>query len=152
MNQIFDCIEVIDKIFDNWEMCVDYVKEVFVGKNWATEEYFEFIKKDLIENDSYMVLTPHIVLLHSAPNHGALENRFYIAKLITSVNFNHELNDPVQIVMAFTAVDEKEHIGAIQKLALMMLEPDFLTSLLSANNQIELSTVLKQFESKERND
>lgn len=152
VSKIFDQIEVIECMFQHWEECVDYIGDIFISNKWTNTSYFECVKKDLIENDAYMVLAPHIVLLHTACENGALENRFYLGKLNHAVNFLHAQNDPVEVVLAFSATSSEAHMRSIQRLAYRMMDKMFLSCILSAHNTEELERIIAMFEEGKENE
>ncbi len=145
-SKIFHDIQMCRKHFPDWEAVVDYVGEAFTAGGYAKREYFEYIKKDLVENEAYMVIVPHIVLLHSAPEHGALENVFHFMKLEQPVEFHHESNDPVNYVITFTSVDADAHIRGVQILALMLMNQAFLGELELADTDEALAECIRKYE------
>ena len=138
-NNLFDIVEIINDDLKDSHDVIKYVENIFINNKWCDDQYFKFVEKDNSDNESYMVIAPHIVLLHSAPEHGALENRYYLGLLEKPVYFNHPSNDPVKIVIAFTAVDNNQHIQSIQKLALMLMKDNFVATLSEAESSIDLN-------------
>lgn len=145
-SKIFHDIQMCRKHFQGWEAVVDYVGEAFVAEGYAKRAYFEYIKKDLVENEAYMVIVPHIALLHSAPEHGALENVFHFMKLEQPVEFHHESNDPVTYVITFTSVDADAHIQGVQTLALMLMNEAFTEELDRADTEAALAACIRKYE------
>lgn len=145
-SKIFHDIRVCRKHFPDWEAVVDYVGEGFVAEGYAKREYFEYIRKDLAENEAYMVIVPHFALLHSAPEHGALENAFHFMKLEFPVEFHHECNDPVTYVITFTSVDVDAHIQGIQMLAEMLMNRAFIEELELADSDEALAACIQKYE------
>lgn len=148
ITEIFNEVEVIDKRFENWIQVVDFVREIFVNKKWSTKEYFEHIIKDMIETKSYMVLAPGVVLLHSSPKNGAVDDAFHFIKLKYSVNFDHEHNDPVYAVITFSVTDAKKHIESIQRLAYLLIDEEFMNEIRQNINRDELVNILCRYEKK----
>lgn len=145
-SKIFRDIRVCGEHFPDWEAVVDYVGETFVAKGYAKREYFEYIKKDMVENEAYMVIVPHFALLHSAPEHGALENVFHFMKLEHPVEFGHESNDPVAYVITFTSVDADSHIAGISLLAGMLMKEAFVEELSRADSDESLTACIRRYE------
>lgn len=145
-SKIFRDIRICRKHFPDWEAVVDDVGRAFVAEGLATGAYFEYIKKDLKENEAYMVIIPHFVLLHSAPEHGALENAFHFRKLTHPVEFHHECNDPVNCVITFTSVDADAHIQGIQLLAGMLMNGAFLEEVTQADSDEVLASCIQRYE------
>ena len=136
-SKIFRDIRVCGEHFPDWEAVVDYVGETFVAKGYAKREYFEYIKKDMVEN---------FALLHSAPEHGALENIFHFMKLEHPVEFGHESKDPVTYVITFTSVDADSHIAGISLLAGMLMKEAFVEELSRADSDESLTACIRKYE------
>lgn len=145
-SEIFSDICICREHFPDWEAVVDYAGNAFVKKGYAKRTYFEYIKRDLMENEAYMVIVPHFALLHSAPEHGALENVFHFMKLEYPVEFHHESNDPVTYVITFTSVDADSHIQGIQMLALMLMNGAFVEELSRADSDESLAACIQKYE------
>ncbi len=148
ITKIFNEVEVIDEKFENWIQVVDFVCAIFTKRKWSTSDYFEHIKKDMIETKSYMVLAPGVVLLHSSPKNGALDDAFHFIKLKHSVKFDHDYNDPVHSVITFSATDTKKHIESIQRLAYLLIDEEFMNEIRQNVSRIELINILCKYENK----
>ena len=146
MTKIFNHIEYCNSEFEDCTSVIDYVGRQFVEMNYATENYFECIKKEMVESDSYMVIVPHIVLLHSSPKNGALTDAFHFMKLSKSVKFNHKCNDPVNTIITFTATDSGKHIESIKSIAYMLMDEDTMARISQASTTEEITQAILGFE------
>lgn len=146
-NNVFNGIEICERSFVNWKEIVDYMEQIFVKQGYARAEYFRHVKKDMEEADAYMVIAPHIVLLHTAPQHGALVNAFYFLKLTHPVAFHHECNDPVSLVITFTAADAQSHIDSIRRIACMLMQDAFYEQVMQAHTLPKLEAVIDRYAS-----
>lgn len=146
MTKIFNHIEYCNSEFNDWISVVDYVGKLFLDKGYATENYFESIKKEMVESGAYMVIVPHIVLLHSSPKNGALTDAFHFMKLSRSVKFNHSCNDPVNTVITFTATDSEKHIESIKSIAYMLMDEETMARISLAKSTDELTQIILEFE------
>ena len=146
MTKIFNHIEYCNSEFEDWISVVDYVGKQFIDNKYATINYFESIKKEMVESGSYMVIVPHIVLLHSSPKNGALIDAFQFMKLSRFVKFNHSCNDPVNIVIAFTATDSGKHIESIKSIAFMLMDENIMAKISQASTTEEITQAILEFE------
>ncbi len=142
--QLFDGIEYNREQYTDWRQVVDHAAEFFISHRFAEKAYFEYVKKDLEDNEAYMVIVPHIVLLHSAPEHGALRNAFHFMKLEHPVNFCHECNDPVRIVISFACTSSQEHLESIERLAAMLMDENFVSRIFEISSEPELKEYLQE--------
>lgn len=147
-SSLFDIIEVNDTKFKNWEEIIDYLQGIFVSNGYATEDYFQYIKKDLVENDFYMLILPGLVLLHSAPEHGAIKNAFHFMKLSNPINFGSHINNPVHICITFSAISSDNHIQSIQKIAYMLMNKNFVNEIKNADSLEKIKEIIKNNEDK----
>ncbi|SEF14106.1 PTS sugar transporter subunit IIA [Jiangella alba] len=74
------------------------------------------------EHGPYMVLAPGIALAHARPEDGALALCLSVAVLATPVEFGHDENDPVDVVLAFGSPDDAAHLALLQNLAEHLLD------------------------------
>lgn len=69
------------------------------------------------EHGPYIVLAPGIALAHARPEDGVLRVGVSVAVLAFPVEFGHEENDPVDLVIAFGSPDSDHHIDILAALA-----------------------------------
>lgn len=100
----------------------------------------------MIATKSYMVIAPNIVLLHSAPDQEALQDAFHFLKLDHPVNFNHPQNDPVQIVITFSATQKTSHIDAIKNIALLLMSESFISDIKQCQSRTDLIKAIRHHE------
>ncbi len=122
----------------SWEGATDCVGNLLVKAGKITPGYIAGMKRVLKEMGPYAVIAPGIVLLHSRPEDGVLEPCLGLVTLSTPVPFGHSQNDPVDIVLALGATDHEAHLAALQQLAMLLGNPDKLSSIRSAQNDSEL--------------
>lgn len=125
----------------SWEDAVDYVGALLVKAGKIHPSYISAMKRVLHEMGPYAVIVPGIVLLHARPEDGVLEPCLGLVTLTTPVPFGHSQNDPVDLVFALGAVDKKAHITALKQLAEMLGNPDVLSKMRAAHNDLELLEV-----------
>ena len=57
----------------------------------------------------YFVIAPGLAMPHGRPEEGVKKNGFALVTLKTPLTFNHEDNDPVDILITLAAVDARTH-------------------------------------------
>jgi mannitol operon transcriptional antiterminator len=60
------------------------------------------------------------------------------------VNFGHELNDPVKLVVTFAATDNETHLKALSQLMEVFMSQEDLNIILNATNKDEVIEVVKK--------
>jgi mannitol/fructose-specific phosphotransferase system IIA component (Ntr-type) len=132
----------------DWEVTVHLAGQLLVESGKIEQRYIESMKRVLQDMGPYAVIAPGIVLLHARPEDGVLEPCFSLITLSTPVPFGHSENDPVDIVLAFGAVDKQAHVRALQQLAELLGDAEALALIRSApDDQALISTISSRFRS-----
>lgn len=88
------------------------VKDGIVDSNYANEIVNQFEKFG-----PYMVISPHIALIHASTQHVIKDAGFSIIYFDKGILFNHERNDPVYLVIALATKNAKNHLRALGQLS-----------------------------------
>ena len=131
----------------NWEEAADRAGELLVAAGTVEPRYIEAMKQVLREMGAYAVIAPGIVLLHARPEDGVIEPTFSMVTLATPIPFGHPDNDPVDIVLAFGAVDKQAHVTALQQLAKLLMDPIAMERIRTAFDDQELVSVIRSLNS-----
>jgi PTS system ascorbate-specific IIA component len=102
---------------DTWQQAADKVGCLLVEAGKVETKYIRRMKQALDEVGPYVVVAPGIALLHARPEDGVLQPCISLITLENPVEFGHSENDPVDIVIAFGAIDKDSHIPALKQLA-----------------------------------
>ena len=130
-----------------WEQAADRVGKLLVDAGTVEQRYVDAMKQVLRDMGAYAVIAPGIVLLHARPEDGVIEPTFGMVTLATPVPFGHPDNDPVDIVLAFGAVDKQAHITALQQLAKLLMDPVAVERIRTASDDQELVSVIRSLNS-----
>lgn len=65
----------------------------------------------------YIVIAPGIALAHARPDDGVSRLGLAVATLSRPIDFGHEQNDPVELVFAFAAPDQDQHVHVLASIA-----------------------------------
>lgn len=104
----------------SWQEAVDHIGRLLVEAGSVEPRFIEAMKRVLHDMGPYAVIAPGIVLLHARPEDGVRQPCLGLMTLATPVNFGHSENDPVDVVVAFGAVDKQAHVSALQQLAQLL--------------------------------
>jgi len=69
---------------------------------------------------------------HARPEDGVIKPGFALVTLATPVEFGNSENDPVDIVVAFGAIDKEKHVEALVKIANLLGNPMTVTNIRNA--------------------
>lgn len=121
-----------------WREVVTQVGGMLVQLGYATDEYTEAIKNNILRNGPYLVIAPGLALLHARPEDGALAPGMVVATLAQPVRFGHSANDPVRVALGLTAVDSTGHLDALIAIANTFSNPNALEAIVAATSPDDL--------------
>ncbi|WP_165358739.1 PTS sugar transporter subunit IIA [Haloactinopolyspora alba] len=101
----------------DWRAAVRAAAGLLVDAGAASAEYPDACVATVEEHGPYIVLTPGLALAHARPEGGAHASGVVAARLAAPVEFGHPDNDPVDLVLAFSATDDGDHVAMLAGLA-----------------------------------
>jgi mannitol/fructose-specific phosphotransferase system IIA component (Ntr-type) len=128
---------------ESWQEAVQEATRLLVDTSAIEPRYGEAIARVLREMGPYAVLAPGIVLLHARPEDGVRRPCLAVLTLLEPVAFGHSANDPVDLVIAFGAVDKEAHLDALQQLAALLSDVAALAAIRAATSDRELLNALR---------
>ncbi|WP_157987525.1 PTS sugar transporter subunit IIA [Jiangella endophytica] len=108
---------IVDVRADDWRGAVHAACAPLVGVGALEPRYPERCIAIAEDHGPYMVLAPGIALAHARPEDGALRLCLAAAVLAAPVEFGHDQNDPVDVVLAFASPDDAAHLVLLRNLA-----------------------------------
>jgi mannitol operon transcriptional antiterminator len=130
-------------IADSWEEVVERAGALLlrVGAIWPS--YVEAMKDMIRLYGPYVVVAPGAALLHAGPEMGAKRLAMSLVVLRRPVPFGHETHDPVRLALAFSSIDHKTHIRAVDEAMKLLREENGLKSILGASSKEEILEKVK---------
>lgn len=110
-----DNIQIINSV-PSWQKAVIEATESLIKKNLIEENYRDAIIEGIEKHGSYMVLWPHVALLHAKPSDGAKKLAVSITIINQGIIFGSSQNDPVQVCVVISTVDNVSHLRILQEL------------------------------------
>lgn len=102
---------------EDWEGAVRAGGQLLLDAGKCRPEYVDAMVNTVREMGPHMVLAPGLALAHARPQDGTLEIGLSLLTLKTPVEFGSKVNDPVELVISFCAVDKEAHVGILKALA-----------------------------------
>lgn len=109
-NTKFD-IEVKD-----WKEAILETGHLLEVSGYANEDYKYNIINDVKNYGSYIMISPNIVIPHTRPENGALKIGCSIITIKNDIYFDDNKQDPIKVLIGFTAVDNKNHLDMLKKI------------------------------------
>lgn len=125
---------------DNWRQAIQLAGSLLEEAGTITANYTEAMVHSVEETGPYIVVAPGFAFAHARPSEAVKETSLSWVRLDRPVEFGHDSNDPVDLVVAFAARNDSEHLQAMKQLAkLLATKRDELNR---AESEEELRAVL----------
>lgn len=110
-----------------WQDAVKIGVDLLVEADIVEPRYYQAILDGVAQFGPYFVIAPGLAMPHGRPEEGVKSTGFSLVTLKTPLVFNHEDNDPVDILITMAAVDATTHqeIGIMQIVNLFEDEANF---------------------------
>lgn len=123
---------------DTWQDAVYHAGDLLLKADAIEERYINAMINKVKELGPYIVIAPGIAMPHARPEDGTKKSAISIITLDKGIDFGHEKNDPVKLVIALAAVDNQAHIQTLAKLMEVLGEADTLKRIISSKSPQEL--------------
>ena len=133
----------------DWKDAVDLAGRVWLEQEFCEQKYIDLIKDQLERNNAYAVIIPGLVLLHATSGFGVKKNSLMLITLAQGVDFGHEENDPVRVMICFTSLGQNDHLDSMQRIARMLFDPDFVEKVCAAESDEALKDLILMMEQEE---
>jgi len=112
---------------ETWQEAVKIGVDMLVDAGVVGPRYYQAILDGVKKFGPYFVIAPGLAMPHGRPEEGVLKTGFALVTLKKPLVFNHEDNDPVDILITLAAVDASAHqeVGIMQVVNLFEDEANF---------------------------
>jgi PTS system ascorbate-specific IIA component len=100
----------------DWRRAVAISGEKLIRHGIIEARYIEGMISAVERLGPYIAIAPGIAIAHARPEDGVISSGIGVTTLITPVNFGHEENDPIQVIVTLAASDHDSHIDAMGEL------------------------------------
>lgn len=127
---------------NDWREAIRIVGNLLVEAGDVKQTYVDAMIKAVEKFGPYIVLSPGLALAHARPQDGALKVGLSAALLKNPINFGHPDNDPVKLVLAFSAIDQTSHLHVLQIISQVFSDSTSIEKINSSKTSKELVTHL----------
>lgn len=128
------------------EQAINMVGNMLLEQGYIEETYINAMIKLCKDLNSYIVVAPGVAMPHARPADGAKKTGFSIITLKKPLVFGHKKNDPVCLVIGFSAINNYEHIRAMQELMNMVTGKEIMRKIINSATEEELFRNIQRFE------
>ena len=138
----------LDRRCEDWQAAIKEAGRLLLADELITEEYIQGMIQMVVENDSYIVISPGVAIPHAEFSHGAKKIGASFVRLKEPINFNHQKNDPVKYVIAFS-LPEGVSIGTcLYYFTEILATENFLEIMDQCRSEQEVMVQLRKLEDK----
>ena len=137
---------------DNWEEAVIEAGKLLLKSEKIVERYIEAMIKTVKEMGPYIVMAPGIAMPHGRPDSGVLELGISVISLENGINFGSSEFDPVKLIFAICAKENKSHIELLQDLSYILDDDDLLEEVKKCTSKKDLLDVIIETYRKNKTD
>jgi PTS system ascorbate-specific IIA component len=128
---------------NDWRAAVHLVGDVLARSGATTAEYGDEMVRMIEEHGPYVVIAPGLALAHARPGPSVLADGFAIVTLATPVNFGHQHNDPVKVVVGLAIKTADTHLAAVAQLANVFNDSSAIDELAVATTTAEIQRIMR---------
>lgn len=118
-----------DLVCSDWKSAIHAGVEPLLEKGYIDDRYEAAILKNFENMGTYMVIAPGVVLSHARPENGVNKMGMSIINLKEGINFGHETNDPVYLIITLAASDNTSHLDILRELMNILMDESKLNIL-----------------------
>ncbi|NBE52269.1 PTS sugar transporter subunit IIA, partial [Streptomyces boluensis] len=126
----------------DWRAAVRAAGDLMVATSASTDAYTAEMIDNVVANGPYIVVAPGFAFAHARPSPAVLRTGMAWVRLAEPVEFGHETNDPVDLVVALAAADPSAHTTAMAALARLLGDPETAAALRAAPTPEALHALL----------
>ena len=126
----------------DWRAAVREAGALLVATGVTSAEYTDEMVQTVEKLGPYIVLAPGIALAHSRPSPAVNRSGIAWLQLAEPVEFGHQKNDPVWLVVALAALDHDGHIELMSSLAAVLSDTGLLDTVRTAETPARVIELL----------
>lgn len=126
----------------DWREAITAAGTLLEQAGAITADYTQAMIDSVEKNGPYIVVAPGFAFAHARPSAAVHRTALSWVRLAEPVSFGHSSNDPVTLVVALAAADDKAHTAAMSQLAKLLGNRKKRAALDQVASESELRAVL----------
>ena len=131
----------VDVEVHDWEEAIRAAGKLMVDDGAVEPRFVDAMIRVKNEFGPYIVVAPGIALPHAKPEDGVIQASIAVIRLKNTVEFGNKDNDPVYLVVALAAVDNKQHIEGLRQLSGVLGDDNKIAAIKKADTKEELLAI-----------
>lgn len=133
----------LDVEAENWEQAVRAAGDLLVSTSHAEPRYVDAMIDCVKKIGPYIVIGPGLAMPHARPEDGVNKVCLSMVRLKHPVNFGSALNDPIDLVFAFGAMNATSHLRVLYEVWQIFQDAEAMRMLRCAEEIDEVLTVIR---------
>lgn len=138
----------LDLEVDDWQGAVRAAGALLEKTGVADATYTQSMIDNVVDNGPYIVIAPGFAFAHARPSEAVHRTGMSWVRLATPVEFGHKRNDPVTLVVALAAKDDKAHTRSMAELAKVLANKQIKQRLDTATTPAQVLEALNSVDEK----
>lgn len=135
---------MLDVPASDWRAAVRASGEALMASGATTSAYIDAMIETVERLGPYIVLAPGVALAHARPSQAVLRNGLSWVRLAEPVNFGHQHNDPVSLVVGLAATDHDAHMTSLAQLAGLLSNDEAMKRLNQAPDAASVREIIAE--------
>ncbi|HIW90208.1 MAG TPA: PTS sugar transporter subunit IIA [Candidatus Corynebacterium avicola] len=133
----------LDAAAADWRAAVSLSGDLLEHSGAIDAAYTQAMIDSVVDNGPYIVVAPGFAFAHARPSDAVHDTALSWVRLAEPVEFGHEKNDPVTLVVALAATDATTHTSAMAELAKVVGKRSTRKALDEAATPAEILAILE---------
>lgn len=144
LNELLDSAAVdLNATASDWQDAIAQSGQLLENTGAISSDYTAAMIRSVEDNGPYIVVAPGFAFAHARPSEAVKRTAISWVRLNQPVEFGHDSNDPVNLVVALAAEDDKMHLQAMKELSKLLAKKQTRAKLDSLTTVEELREVLE---------
>lgn len=135
----------LNVLVSNWKEAIEEGVYLLESKGYVENSYLKAIFRGFKKEGPYMVIAPGMVLAHGRPKDGVNKIGMSLVTLKEPINFGSKENDPVKLIITFSAIDNNSHLEALSQLMDLLMNVADVKRIFKATHKNEVINILKKY-------
>ncbi len=131
-------VQILDGTNLGWKEAIERAAAPLVEANKIGSDYVQSMVDVVKKQGPYINIGPEIALAHSRPTASVKEIGLALLKTNQDVNLLDDNSHPVKLWFVLAAVDSASHLEVIKELSQLLMQPEKVKQLLSADDVDEI--------------
>jgi transcriptional antiterminator/mannitol/fructose-specific phosphotransferase system IIA component (Ntr-type) len=136
----------------DWEEAIKSAGNLLVAAKAVEKRYVDSMIQCVKKMGVYIVIGPGLAMPHARCEDGVNKICLSMVRLKNPVNFGSQVNDPVDLIFAFGAVDYKSHLRVLYELWQIFNDSVAMQTLRTCKDKVEVVSLIRNFTIKEDNE